>query len=57
MRDYHDRPERDPHRPLRRWDVVSCALQDWPRTLRLCIILLASAAPTAAPLIWLLARH
>jgi hypothetical protein len=57
VRDYHDRHEPDQHQPLRRWDVVASALQDWSRTLRLCAILVASAAPTATPFIWLVTRH
>jgi hypothetical protein len=41
-----------------RWDVVLSALESWPRTLRLCLILLATiTAPAAAAAAAELIRH
>lgn len=30
-----------------RWRTVKCALDDWGKTLRLCVILLTAAVPPA----------
>jgi hypothetical protein len=41
-----------------RWDVVLSALESWPRTLWLCLILLVTiAAPVAAAAVAELIRH
>ena len=41
-----------------RWDVVLSALDSWPRTLRLCLIMLVTiAAPVAAAAAAELIRH
>ena len=41
-----------------RWEVVLSALESWPRTLRLCLILLVTiAAPVAATAVAELIRH
>ena len=41
-----------------RWDLVLFALESWPRTLRLCLILLVTiTAPVAAAAVAELIRH
>lgn len=47
-----------PHHVGGRWDVVLSALENWPRTLRLCLILLVTVtAPVAAAAAAELIRH
>ena len=35
-----------------RWSTVRSALDSWPRTIRLCMILMAMTAPADVWLIW-----
>ena len=49
---------RKPRHDSGRWDVILSALESWPRTLRLCLILLVTiAAPIAAVAVAELIRH
>jgi hypothetical protein len=41
----------DTRQPTNRWDVILHAIDDWPRTVRLCVILLVAGAVLAALLI------
>jgi hypothetical protein len=54
-------PAKDPHSPrarpgsAERWRVIGSALDSWPRTFRLCLILVATQLPLAVVyLSWLL---
>jgi hypothetical protein len=38
----------DAHTPTNRWDVILHAIDDWPRTVRLCVIVVVIGAVFAA---------
>jgi hypothetical protein len=49
---------RRPRRVGGRWDVIDSALDSWPRTFRLCLILLVTVlSPVAAAMAAELIRH
>ena len=48
--DHHSRASAE------KWKTIDRALDNWPRTLRLCVILFVATGPLDA-LIWILERH
>jgi hypothetical protein len=51
-------PRRPRHEGGGRWEVIGSALDSWPRTFRLCLILgVAAAAPCLAALAAILIHH